>query len=115
MSQPLELTKKNSDDLIRKYADVAYRNSKVFSIKEGALISKCFRILNGQDKDENLTDKKVYEILFKVLETGNNIGAFSFDDAAIIDVVMDNIRSGFNSSPPDELSEKEKDDNVKEV
>jgi hypothetical protein len=88
MSQ-IELNKKNCDELLKKYVDAAYKNAKAFSIKDGAIISKCLRVLNGTEKDEKITDKIAYETLFNVLEVANRAGALTYDDAAVIDVLME--------------------------
>lgn len=88
MSQ-IELNKKNCDELLKKYVDAAYKGAKVFTIKDGAVISKCLRVLNGTEKDEKLTDKMAYETLFNVLEVANRAGAFTYDDAAVIDILIE--------------------------
>jgi hypothetical protein len=84
-----ELNKKSCDELVRKYIELAYKNAKSFSIKDGALISKCFRVISKTEEDEKLNEKTAYEYLFKVLEISNTAGVFSFEDAAVIDVIIE--------------------------
>lgn len=97
MSQ-IELNKKNCDDLLKKFVEIAYKNAKTFTIKDGALISKCFRIITNVEKDEKLTDKMAYDTLFKVLEVSNTAGVFTFDDAAALDIIMEFLKKDVSSS-----------------
>ena len=100
-SSQVELNKKSCDDLLRKFVDLAYKNAKSFSIKDGALVSKCFRVISGTEKDEKLIESTAYEYLFKVLEISNTAGVFGFDDAAVIDIIMEFLKKSFETPDTD--------------
>lgn len=110
MSQ-IELNKKNCDDLLKKFIDLSYKNARAFSIKDGSLIAKCFRVISGSEKDEKVSVKVAYETLFKVLDVGNTAGVFSFDDAAVIDIVIDFLKKENDASdkPEEKVSDKKPD------
>ena len=114
MSQ-IELNKKNCDELLKKFVEISYKNAKTFTIKDGALISKCFRIISNVEKDEKITDKLAYETLFKVLEVSNIAGVFSFDDAAALDIIMEFLKKDEKGSQKKNVDISEIVREVKEI
>lgn len=96
----IELNKENSVDLLKRYLDAGYKSTGIVSIKEGAAIHRYFRILKKQEelKEEEkgkVTDKEIYQVLFKVLDAFNAGKAYSLDDAAVIDKVVTFIEGTF--------------------
>ena len=80
----LELTKERCDDYLEKYLEIGYKNSKVFSIKEGAYIGKYARMLkNNEPKEQDM-----YITIFRILEIMNKNSAFTLGDASMLDLVM---------------------------
>ena len=84
----LNLTKQSCVDYLQKYLEIGYKASKVFSIKEGAMIAKYCRLLTGNEKDEKITQTTVYNTVFQVLELMNKNGAFTLGDASVLENIM---------------------------
>jgi hypothetical protein len=104
----IELTIENSCDLLRRFIDAGYKSTGVVSIKEGAILHRYFRILKGQEKDETLSEKEIYKIVFKVLDAFNAAKAYTLDDAAVIDKVVTFVEQHLEqkSKPPPVQTEK---------
>ena len=115
MSQ-IELNKKNCDELLKKFVELGYKNARAFSIKDGALVAKCFRVIHSGEKDEKVTESVAYETLFKVLEVANSAGVFSFDDAAVMDIVIDLLKKAIASKEKaDKKPDTKPEDDVEEL
>jgi hypothetical protein len=89
----LELTPKVCNNLLKVYVDKAYKESGVFSIKNGADLHRYFRVLNDEEKDETLTPSVIYVSLCKTLEFANTKKVFGLDDAAVIAKLVEYINS----------------------
>lgn len=87
----IDLNENNCIDLLKRYIDIGYKTGMV-SIKEGAMLHKYFRILKGTDKDDEITNDEMFQIIFKALNLFNSKGAFNLDDASVIDTVMNYIQ-----------------------
>ena len=86
-TQNIELNHENSLELLKRYVDIGYSKGKCFSIKDGAALHKLLRVLRGVEKDEEMDVKQAYITLFKSLDVANSQGAFSLDDAAVIEKI----------------------------
>ena len=87
------LNKKNSLELLQKYTEFGYKNSKgLLTIKDGSVLYKLFRVLNGDSTDSEYSEADAYTIIFKALDAASSVGAFTLSDSAIIDNVVDWIR-----------------------
>lgn len=84
---PIELNIENSVDFLKRFVDLGYRTGTV-SIKDGAIISKWFRVLKGLEKDPELNSEIIYNRIIKLIENFNVAKAYGLDDAAVIDKVI---------------------------
>lgn len=109
MSQQLELDSKNSVDLLKRYADIGYKNSGIASIKEGATLHKHFRDLKTGEGDV----KKLYQIIIKTIEVFNTHKVYSLDDAAVIDAVITYVEENILASKESSSKESSSKDSVK--
>ncbi len=94
---------KKCDDLIVQYLDVGYKNSKAFTIKDGAQIAKLARILRGVENDDKISRETLHSNAFQLLEAMNKAGAYNLSDVATIDTLIESIRKHY-----DGLREQEK-------
>lgn len=96
------LNKKNSLELLQKYTEFGYKNSKgLLTIKDGSVLYKLFRVLNGDSTDSEYTETDAYTIIFKALDAASSVGAFTLSDSAIIDNVVDWIRKNVLAEAPE--------------
>lgn len=93
--QPLELTEKICNNLLKVYIDKGYKHTGTFSIKNGAELHKNFRVLNGEEENttEVHTPKNIYATFFRSIEHANSKGAYGIDDAAVIDNLMNYVNN----------------------
>lgn len=88
--QPLQLTEKVCNSLLKVYIDKGYKHCGTFSIKIGAELHKNFRVLAGEEENttEIHTPKNIYQTIAKAIEHANSKGAYGIDDAAVIDNLL---------------------------
>ena len=86
-TQSIELNHDNCLELLKRYVDTGYIKGRCFTIKDGATLHKLLRVLRGMEKDEEIIPKQAYATVFKSLDLANAQGAFSLDDAAVIEKI----------------------------
>jgi hypothetical protein len=89
--QPLKLTEKVCNNLLKVYIDKGYKHCGTLTIKNGAELHKNFRVLAGEEENttEIHTPKNIYATFFRAIEHANSKGAYGLDDAAVIDNLME--------------------------
>lgn len=100
----IELTRETSIDLLKRYIDAGYKNTGSLSIKEGAAVHRFFRVLKKQEElseeeKGKITDKDIYKMLFRVLDSFNSAKAYTLDDAAVIDKIVTFIEASLEAPP----------------
>lgn len=98
----IKLNPENSLELLKQYLDVGYKQSGLFSIKDGANIHRCYRVLKGNETDDDLTPSKIYNTFFRFIELANKNKAYSLDDSAIIDAIITYINNSVLNPVKDE-------------
>jgi hypothetical protein len=86
-TQSIELNHDNCLELLKRYVDTGYIKGRCFTIKDGATLHRLLRVLRGMEKDEEIVPKQAYATVFKSLDLANAQGAFSLDDAAVIEKI----------------------------
>jgi hypothetical protein len=89
----IELNEKTCNDLLKIYIDKAYKSTGSFSIQDGAKLHQYFRILSGDEEDNSVDKKTIYQTFCKTLEHSNTKGCFGLDDAAVIFTLVEYINS----------------------
>lgn len=103
-SQQIDI--KKCDDLIAQYLDVGYKNSKAFSIKDGAQIARIARILKGVENDDTVSRETLHSNAFQLLEAMNKAGAYNLADVSNIDIIIDGFRKHYEGLREQEKNEK---------
>lgn len=88
MSQAITLNKENIVEYIKAYVSKGFQFSKTMTIGDGAVLHKIFNFLNKKIEDSELTIEKAYDTIFRTIDVSNKEGAFSIDDASVIDVLV---------------------------
>lgn len=91
----VELTIQTSCDLLKRFIDVGYKSTGVLSIKEGAILHKYFRVLKKTEEDESLKEQDMFRVIFKALELFNSSKAYTLEDAAVLDKIIDYVNNHF--------------------
>lgn len=99
MSTEIQLNEENCVSLLKRYTDIGYKASKIFSIKDGALLHKYFRVLSKLEEDKELTPQHIYAVIFKAIEQANQAGAYDLDSVAVLDRVMTFVRENVLDEP----------------
>ena len=95
MSQTIDLDNLNENDalrLLKNYTDKAFKEGKVFTIKDSSVLNKMFRLVTKSIVDPEITLEQAYNVIFKALDTGNSNGVFTLDEAVVIDRVEEWIK-----------------------
>lgn len=100
----IELSPQVAADLLKRYLDIGYKIANPSSIKEGATLHKYIRVMKGEEQ-EQLNQKEVFPILVKVLDVYNTKGAYTIDDAAVIDKVVTYINENVINKCKNEIKE----------
>lgn len=113
----IQLDKKTCDELLVQYLDIGYKNSKTFSIREGAIISKHLDLLTGAEKDEKVSTDELYVAIYNILEKMNKNGAFSLGDAALLEKIGSYLKEHVLTKPKqkEEPKKKEEEPRFKEL
>ena len=101
----ITLNKENCNELIKRYVNTGYVKGRCFTIGDAAMMHRHLNLLTGVEKDESVTDKRIYSYLFKALEVANSNGAFDVNDGAVIYrliafVNSDILKGGETVDPP---------------
>lgn len=81
------LDKRNVLAYLKSVIDKGFKASKTMTIKDGALISKCFSVLSGTAEDD-LEPKTAYETLMRAVNNAHQDGAYDINDAAVLDKLI---------------------------
>jgi len=73
----VNIKKTSKLDSLKYYIDLGFKTGS-FLIEDSIIINNYFRILNGQEKDEN---KDIYKLLINLLHHSNKKGAYTIDEA----------------------------------
>ena len=110
MSTTIQLDKKKCDEYLAQYLDIGYKNSKIFSIKEGALIAKHVDLLTNAEKDEKVSKDELYVAIYNILEKMNKNGSFSLGDASLLEKIGVYLKENVLTKPKEpEPEQKSKD------
>jgi len=101
MSQQIELTVDNSIDFLKRYVNQGYQSTGSMSIKDGAIVSKWFRILKGVENDAELKPDLIYKQILQLIENFNSSKAYNLDDAAVLDRLITFVNDNQLKSAPE--------------
>lgn len=106
----ISLDRKKCDEFLVSYLETGYKNSKVFTIKDGSVIAKYCRLISEDEKDDSITKQNLYNTVFQILEAMNKSGAFSLGDATLLERIRTMIDKDFV-----EKVKEEKEPKIKEI
>lgn len=88
--QEVKLNDTNVFQFLKMLIDKGYMASKTLTIKDGALLQKYFDILTGsvQKTETDPTHAEIYNSILNAISTANTDGAFTINDASVIDRLL---------------------------
>lgn len=82
--ETIKLDKKTCNELLKRYVDLGYQKAGCFTIGDAANLHRNLNLLTEVEQDETVTDKQIYQQLFKAIEIANSKGAYNINDGAVI-------------------------------
>ena len=83
----IDLDEEKSFQLLKNYTELAFSCGK-FTINDGAILSKYFRVLTKKEVDDSLPTDGILNAIFGVLVKARSEGTFNLDDSAVLDIVI---------------------------
>lgn len=88
--QEVKLTETNVFQFLKMLMDKGYMASKSLTIKDGALLQKYFDILTGsvEKSETDPSEPEIYKSVLTAIGKSNEEGAFTINDASVIDRLL---------------------------